>query len=165
MLSPFTTNDEVRAACGATEQELTDETLDLPLYEANLRLELGVVGTTLAADFEAVDIVGVEVRTSAQVNFHAAVQLFSPYAVTAQLEQSLPLLVAKSVTDGKAGMSRFSESPFKDALNAAKKNYERFRQNLQKKYAIYKSATAPIIVGVPTLFAIASPDGDPVIGT
>jgi hypothetical protein len=167
MLAPFTSNDDVRAVFGVTSDELTDATLELGLYERNLRLELDLIlnnGGTLIEAFETVSAIPENTRTAAQENLYSAVLLFSPYPVALHLASSLPLFAPKSITDGKAAISRHSESPFEKQIQEARQYYERFRQNLISRWATYGSSTsaAPLM---PTLFSVSSPDTDPVTGT
>jgi hypothetical protein len=163
VLTPYTTSDQVRAVLGVTEDELPDETLDLPLYEAGLRQELAAVGASVAVDY---------VTASAEATppavdqaFVDAVTLFAPTAVAAQLAQSFPLFAPKDITDGKASVGRFVDSPFQTAIDACRRNYEKYRQALERAYAAYKNTTAPVITTTPDVFVVASPSSDPVAGT
>lgn len=163
MLTPFTTNPQVRSVFGLSEEELTDETLDLPMYEANLRLELRTIGVGIIADYTTTEALPGPL-TDVQKDFVDAVTLFAPYAVAHQLT-GLPLFAVKSISDGKAGITRHSDAPFDKLIDTCKKNYERFRQVLENAYAAFKNADAPAEASIPTLFAISSPDSDPVVGT
>ncbi len=162
MLTPYTTSEQVRAVFGVTEEELTDATLDLPLYESGLRNELAAIGASCAADYKTVADIATASLTTVQQNFIDAVVLFAPVAVGSMLAQSLPLLVVKSVTDGKAGIIRHSDSPFEGVINACRKNYERYRQGLGKAYAAYKVQVAPFVLLTPITFVGAAPSSDPV---
>lgn len=167
MLAPFTSHDQVRAVLGVTPEELSDDTLNLEIYEANLRLELDLIADNdgaLITAFEAVDAIGEAVRTRAEANFHAAVILFAPYPVALHLASSLPLFAPKSITDGKAAIARHAESPFEKQIREAKQYHERFRQNLLSRWATYNSSTVTA-TALPTLFSVSSPASDPVAGT
>src|SRR4051812_45297778 len=109
-LTPFTTNEQVRSVLGVSEDELIDETLNLPIYELNLRYELGEVSGSLAADFVTIAALDETTWTDKQKGFVDAVKLFSPYAVSVQLETSLPLFSPKEITDGKASLVRYTDS-------------------------------------------------------
>lgn len=164
MLTPFTTNAEVRSVFGVSEEELLDATLNLPLYEANLRLHLRAIGSALPADFLATSALP-EPLTDPQKDFVDAVILFAPYVVGVQLT-GLPLFATKAVTDGKAGMVRNSESPFEKQINACKKNFEIYRQNLESAYATFKNQVSSAAVqSLPTLLSVVNPASDPVTGT
>lgn len=163
MLTPYTTNDQVRAVLGVSDEELPDATLDLPIYEANLRQELVVVGASVGADFKTVSAQAT--FTDVEQAFLDMVTLFAPTAVGLHLAQSLPLFVAKQVTDGKAAVTRHTDSPFQGAIDACRKNYERFRQALERTYAAYKNTIAPDNISTPIVFIGAQPSSDPVTGT
>lgn len=165
MLGPYTTNDQVRAIFGVSAEEIADMTLDLPLYQKNLELELDDVSPTLRADYTTVATILPGALTAVQQAFLDGVTLFAPYAVGKQITTGLPLFAAKQVTDGKAGVTRNSDSPFQQQVSDCKKFYERFRQSLEKRYAAYKTTSAPDEIGAPKMFAISSPSSDPVAGT
>lgn len=167
-LEPFTSEAQVRAALGVTDVELTDATLALPLFVKGLRLALDEVGATpnngaLVTAFNVVAAIAEVDRTPVQRNLYDAVELYAPLSVAVQCASSLPLFSQKSVTDGKAAISRHSESPFKEIINQCKQDAERFRQNLEKRWATYNSttSTAP---KAPTLFTISSPSSNPITG-
>lgn len=167
-LEPFTTADSVRGVLGLSPQELSDDTLALEMYAMGLKMELDAVGEPdndgdLIDEFESILDIDESARTPPQVNLHAAVILFSPFAVARHLSSSLPLFTQRSVTDGKAAMSRHAESPFKDVINQCKQDYERFRQNLEKRWATLESTTA-VLEEAPTLVVISSPSINPVTG-
>ena len=167
MLEPFTTNAEVRATLGVTDEELEDETLDLPIYETGLRFELGEIGDVandgaLADAFDTIALLSESDRTSVQRRLYDAVILFSPFAVASHLKTAVPLFAAKAVTDGKAGVTRHAESPFKDMFKNVAENYDRFRQNLGRAWSAF-SSSAVTEVTLPSLFRVSSPDTDPVV--
>lgn len=167
MIEPFTNADEVRALIGVTEEELTDETLGLEAYQMVLNFELDRIGTpendgALADAFRLVKDIPLATRSSVQRRLYDAVRLFSPFPVVLHLETAVPLFAPKAITDGKAAVTRHSESPFKDQFNRARQSYERFRQNLERAWAAYNSSDATV-VSLPTLVRVSSPDTDPVV--
>jgi hypothetical protein len=165
-LAPYTTGNEVRAAIGVTEKELSDDTLDLDIYSKNLVMELDGIGDNdgaLVTAFAVVDAIADTDRTALQRRFFDAVTLFAPYVVALQLETSAPLFAPKAITDGKAALTRHSESPFKDAFDRCKQYAERFRQSLEQRWAAYNT-TSTEAPAAPTLFAVSTPSTDPVTG-
>jgi hypothetical protein len=161
-LTDFTTYDEVRASLGTNPDELADVTLALPLYARGLVADLEDIAALLPTDYATVLAINEGTRTAKEQALVDAVQLFAPYSVAAQLSSSLPLFSPKQVTDGKAGFSRYADSPYKTSIDNAKKMFDRFRARLVVKYADYKSASSTAIVrpyggGV-------SPTSDPVTG-
>lgn len=168
MLAPYTDNDTVRATVGVTDDELPDAVLDLDLYQMVLTLELDGIGTppndgTLSAAFATVDVKPAATRTALERRLHDAVLLFSPYPVVLHLETAIPLFAIKQATDGKAGMTRHSDSPFKDIFKTARDNFDRFKANLERAWAKYNSTTA-LAKSPPVLFAASRPSTDPVTG-
>jgi hypothetical protein len=169
MLTPYTSNDEVRATVGVTADELPDATLELEIYEKVLKMELDAIGGDAGNDgdlitaFKLIEAVAESQRSKVQARVYDAVILFSPFAVALHLETAVPLFAPKAITDGKAGLTRYSESPFKGVFKSVRENYDRFRTYLTRAWAAYSSA-ADNSVSVPTLFAISSPSTDPVTG-
>ena len=162
VLTDFTSYDEVRACLGVSEEELSDETLCLPLYAEAMQIELEEVSSAIPADFATVAAIAEGSRSDAENRFFAAVGLFSAYAVANQLGTSLPLFSPKTITDGKASFSRDAAAPFKETLKGVAKSYERFRSLLASRYATYKSSSVTAVV-LPFLSVII-PAKDPVIG-
>lgn len=129
-LTPFTTSSEVRAVLGVEDDEITDDVLALKVYENSLKVDiqgvrdgaLQTITDTLAKDEE--------VRTGQEKNLASVVNLFATYSVAKQLTSSLPMFGPRSLSDGKATMSRFSDGPFRDTIEAILGQYARFRKML-----------------------------------
>lgn len=134
-LAPFTSNDEVRGVLGVTDKELLDVTLDLGIYEINLRYVLGKINAAVIAQFNTINAIAVATRTTTQAAFWAAVKLYSPYVVAFQLAPSLSLMAPKDITDGKAAVGRFSESPFKAVIAAILVDHDKYQDHLTQMYA------------------------------
>lgn len=150
-LNPFTSNDEVRGVLGVTDQELLDVTLALGIYEINLRYVLNKVNAAVVSQFNTINAIAVSTRTTAQAAFWDAVRLFSPYVVAFQLTPSLPLMAPKDITDGKAALGKFSESPFKAMTAAILVDHDRYQDHLLQMYADLVGSTVAT-VAAPTLF-------------
>lgn len=168
-LTPFTTNEQVRAVIGVTDDELADATLALEMYSLGLRYELNSIGEpandgALAVAFETAAALTEDARTTVQRKLYDAVVLFAPYPIALHLETAVPLFAPKAITDGKASVMRHAESPFKDQFDKARAYYERFRRNLTKAWAGYNSSTSTP-AALPNLFRISSPSTDFVTDT
>lgn len=161
-LTDYTTYAEVRAALGTNVEEIDDPTLALPMYERGLVADLEDIKSALPGDYTTVAAIDEGARTVAQQAFYTAVQLFAPYSVAAQLASSLPLFSPKQVSDGKAGFSRYADSPYKTAIENAKKLFDRYRARLADKYAAMQSTTDTL--GLRPFFSTVSPTVDPVVG-
>lgn len=161
-ITAYTTYADVRAALGVSPDELEDTTLALELYDYNLRLEIEAVSTTLAADYTTVTAIAEETRTSSEANLYRAIRLFATYAVAKQLSSSLPLFGPKDISDGKATVSRFADSPYIETIKEVKRQYERNRSALVDAYGAYKS-TGSSSYSRP-YFVASGPSTDPVTG-
>lgn len=151
-LTPFTSNDEVRGVLGVSPKEVRDDLLDLGIYEINLRYALNNVNAAIVAQFLAINIITpVSTRTALQVTFYEAVKLYSPYVVAYQMMPGLPMLAPKDITDGKAAVGKFSESPFKAMTAAISIEHDKYQNNLALAYsALFGNATSDALI--PTLF-------------
>lgn len=117
-LSPFCSNDEVRAALGVSDVELEDATLNLPFYAIGLKSGLERVSKTLPASFSAIAEIAETDRTDQQNRLYESVRLYSIYFVAKQAGGALGLLSVKSLTDNKANFSRFSDSPYESVMES-----------------------------------------------
>lgn len=163
-LAPYTTNDNVRGVLGISDEELTDSVLSLSIYELNLLAALKRVGATILTDFGTVTNITESSRTTVQANFYNALVLYSPYAVAIQLGSSLPLIAPKLVSDGKAQVSRFSESPFEAMLARLKADHDRLFNELVDAYAGYTGGSVTNLA-TPILFVIGDSSIDRVTNT
>lgn len=161
-ITDYTTYAEVRAVLGVSVDEIDDATLALDIYAHSLVAELEDVSVNLPADFDAILEIGDDERTAVQTRFYNAVRLFAAYCVGNQLASSLPLFSPKSLTDGKAGFARHSDSPYKHAIEECRAAYERYLDRLKSRYAelTSSSSSAPLR----PFMAASSPTSDPVTG-
>lgn len=113
-LTKYCDLEEVRAALGVNSVELPDTVLVLPVYEIGLVRELSKVSASLPVAFSTA--FAASPRTPTQQTLVDAVRMFSVYTVARQVGVSLGAMVPKDVGDGKATVSRFSDSPYKDVL-------------------------------------------------
>ena len=157
LITDYTTYADVRAALGVSDDELSDETLGLEIYASALLLDLEDVNVALPAAYAALPGSG---RTEAQERFFVTSRLFATYAVARQLTSALPMFGPKDITDGKAGVTRFSDSPYKETIKKVQAEYDRYRTRLEKSYAGLSSGTFTLTI--PTFLSVASPDTDPI---
>ena len=161
-ITSYTSYDDIRAALGVSSDEIDDATLSLQVYEFNLIAELEDISLDLPGDYATV--AAANNRDEDSERLYQSVQMFSTYAVALQLTSSLPLFSPKDITDGKAGFSRYSDSPYKEVVKDVKRMYERFKGRVTSVYADFNSSDAPI--AVPRVLMVAvSPASDPVTGT
>lgn len=159
MLTDFTTYAEIRAALGVSDEELSDVTLALPLYEEALRADLDDISLTLISTYTTVKA---EVTpTDAQSRLLSAVHLFATYSVAKHLTAALPLFSPKSVEDGKARVERFND-PYKKTIESINSEYDRWQSRLEAAFiALGQSASAR----TPRVFlAVAGAASNPITG-
>ena len=140
-LTAFTTYAEVRAVLGVSDNDIADATLALPMYEDMLRMELDTVNVGVYPKF--VEVAAVASPTEAQRIFLRYFRLFCSYAVAKSLASALPMFGPKSIGDGKATMSRFSDSPYKVTVEKVEAEFGRMTNLLTASYnTVSSTATA-----------------------
>lgn len=160
-LVDYTSFDDVRAALGVSEEEISDATLSLDLYAFNLESELQEVDALLTSDYGSLP--DSASRTEAQTRFAQLVCLFATYAVAKQATISLPMFGPKEQTDGKAGVSRFAQDPYKVTSARILAQYETFRSKLEEAYEAIRPEAAATVTPRP-YFSAVSATYDPVTG-
>ena len=120
-LSPYCSNDEVRATLGVSALELGDQVLDLPMYTVGLQEALLELSPTLPAAFSSISAIDQSQRTEVQNSFLNSVHLFSVYSVAKQAGVALSMLSPRTLSDEKSSYSRFSDGPYKDTLENIEK--------------------------------------------
>lgn len=160
-ITDYTTYAEVRSALGVPVDELADPTLALNMYALALDAALKRISAALPADYQAIKIKTEETRTAPESDVLNAVQLFAVYQVATELT-GLPLFSPKQVTDGKAGFSRYADSPYKEAAKQARLKFDLYQTALMNFYATFKSSSAPV---ARNWMGGGAPATDPVLGT
>lgn len=163
VITDYTNYDEVRAALGVTVDEVGNEVLGLPMYGNHLGMELDELDATLIATYAGISALSLPTRSAAQKRLFSAVGLFATYAVARHLGTSLPMMGPKSISDGRAVVTRFSDSPYKATLARIEAQYERTRSSvLSALAALNSSSVADIRI---TYMGVAPPSTDPVVGS
>lgn len=157
-LTDFTSYDDVRAAIGVSDEEISDETLGLPVYEQALLVEFDDIDLNLRSTFQVT--VSKDTPTEAEKRFIRACKLFSTYAVAQQLAASLPMFAPKSLGDGKASMSRFADSPYRDTVRKICTLFDKYKVHLSD--ALLKLNSGSFVATPRNLVAISGLDTDPV---
>jgi hypothetical protein len=164
-LTTYCEYDEVRAALGVNDIELSDTVLSLPVYEIGLVRELNKVSTSLPVAFSTVSNIAEESRTDVQQALLDATHLFCTYAAAKQVGVSLGSIIPKDVGDGKASVSRFSDSPYKEVMRNIEIMFAAVRVSLSEALAAYSGAAAPSASTTPfTIFKASNRGYDPVTG-
>ena len=164
-LTAYCELDEVRAALGVNDLEISDTVLSLPVYEMGLVRELNKVSTSLPAAFSASSNTAEQSRTDLSQALYDAVRLFSVYAVARQVGVSLGVMAPKDVGDGKATVSRFSDSPYRDTLARIEQMYSATRSSLLSAFVDFSGSGTSVSATVPfTFFKAVGRGVDPVTG-
>jgi len=158
-INSYTTFDDIRAVLGVSSDEIEDATFSLDVYTLNLTSELEDISANLVTDYTTV--AEAASRSAVEERFYQATRLFAVYAVAYQATGSLPLFSPKDISDGKATVSRYADSPYKVVIEKVRTMYEKFRGKLEKAYAEYGSNSSPTLVIRP-FFSVASGAKDPV---
>lgn len=159
-LIDYTSYNDVRAALGVSVDEIDDATLSLDLYEFNLVSELEGISLTLIPDFLGLPPTG---RTAEQTRFYQSTKLFATYATAKLGTIALPMFSPKEQTDGKAGLVRFAQDPYKATIARVLQQYEAFKSKLEVAYAAVTPAAGAVVSTRP-YFSVVTPAYDPVLG-
>lgn len=163
VLTDYLEYEEVRTALGCTDEELTDDTLDLNLNLYGLRVELSQISSSLITDYATVLGTQPSARTSEETQFYEATRVFSVYAVASGLSVGLQNRAPKTITDGKASITRFGEAGEKSVSQKCKESYERFKELLRASYELYQGSSETSVVY--NWFSVSSPSTDEITGS
>lgn len=162
MLLDYTTYDDIRAALGVTAEEIDDATLALETWENHLQFEMDDIGSGIPAGYSAVLVIPEESRTAAQARLYRAARLFTTLAVANSLTASLPMFGPKDISDGKATVSRFADSPYRATVSKIREQFEKAKDRLRSAWADVNASTATL---TPRSYLGTVPLGtDPVTG-
>lgn len=161
-LTDYTSFQEVRAALGVEDDELSDDTLSLPMYETKLGISLDQIDSTLQAAFLVIAAKVATTRTTPETLVFDRTRLFATYAVAIACIPSIGLRAMKGESDEKADYSRFSGTNLQDLANGLAADFEGISLGLQKAYAAFNASTVTKVVRV--FIAGSSPSSDPVTG-
>lgn len=164
-LTQYCEFDEVRAALGVNQIELSDAVLNLPIYEIGLVRELAKVSESLPAAFLQAATLAPEQRSEDQGKLYDAGRLFCVYAVARRVGSSLGNLAPKDVSDGKAALSRFADSPYRDVLSRLEMQYGEALVDLQAVYASINASVSAPNTRPGSIFVVSSRSSDPVTGS
>lgn len=164
-LTQYCELDEVRAALGVNSDELSDTVLNLPIYEIGLVRELAKISESLPAAFLSVAGKVPEDRTEPEQQLFDVGRLFCVYSAANQVGASLATLMPKDITDGKASVSRFADSPYRDAMARVQALRVQYRQDLLEVYSAMVSQDRVAPTTPATVFLAAGRGYDPVTGS
>ena len=164
-ITDYTSYDEVRSACGLSTDDLPDETLALEMYDNALDLRLGEVTLPddppgpgdLATRFAEIKALDESARTTLEQKLYNLTRLYATYAVAVEVATSLSMRAAKSISDSKTTLVRFSpESTYELVIDKLNDLMSTTRESIEN---IVDSS-----VDVSEYVVVVSPDTDPVTG-
>ncbi len=159
-ITTYTTFDEVRAALGLDDEELTDSTLGLQIYDDQLNMDFASFSGDIPTKFQEVS--AETTKTNQQKLFISAVRLFATYSVARQVGTALPMLAPKEISDGKALVTRFTSDPYRKTLMMVEDSYNKYRGYVESSFSTLSSST---VVQVPIrYFGSVGLSVDPVTG-
>lgn len=158
----YTDAKQIRGVLGVDVTDYSDEDVLLKVYEQGLEEDLADVNVDLADQFVVVVALVEADRSKAQQRFVGRAQQFATYSIARQVAVGLPMKAPKSLGDGQATASRFSDGPYKDVIKGLGQSFDRSRERLLDAYEAMTASTR--IQTVRTLFSVASPTEDPITG-
>jgi len=162
-LIAFTTFADVRAVIGLTQEELPDSDLQLETYIFGLEGALDAISPNLEADYLAASAATASAsETVTEKALYRATRLFAVAQVGLAVAYSLPMRSQKSITDGKAGLARFADSPYRDTLANLQALLAAAQTNLVSVYSA--SVGGSLASTIPSFMRAVSPTVDPVKG-
>lgn len=131
ILTYIGTYDEIRAICGLNSKELKNETLSLTFYQFKLSQRLqGVTGDYPEGTGDE-NLEQIFARIEASDEMHYAIKLYSIYAVSDAVMESIGLRAFKVQSDGKSNLTRFSpESTYRSVRTAIKQGLSSSRRKI-----------------------------------
>ena len=142
-LYQFTSPDEIRAVLGVSQDDLEDETINLPNYVRQLQFDLADLDSTLEAQYLAVADIDEGSRTTAQQKLYDVTQVFSAYSISRKLLTGASLFAPRRITDGRAEAERVVD-PFAQLREGVEANYGILRSRLLSALAGIGSTVAAV---------------------
>lgn len=161
-LTDVVSAEEIRALLGVTAKELSDERVDLPIYLKIVKSSVGALDTErrIWATYEALPDSGL---TDEQTRFQDAFRTYVAVRAAMAISISLPGMGFRSLTDGKASVTRESNSAELIIGNLQLALEEAAQELVNAAAALLPSLPVTATVGL--FFGTATPGGtDPVTG-
>lgn len=103
--------ETIRAILGVSDDEVSDEVLNLPIYNLQAQEALTDVSETLQGSVQAAK--GLTPPTPKSTRLVKLAETYQAYATAKMLLTALPMFAPKRITDGRAEQERVQD-PFKD---------------------------------------------------
>lgn len=130
-LDPYTTPALIRALLGVATKELTDDTVNLPVYSTIMLEQLYEVSATLPTDFLSLE--GVTSRTPEQIHFVDLTQAYCSYLVARQCVPAIGMFAPKVIKDDRTELAR-GDGPADKLQEELTRSLATVRRMLKKAY-------------------------------
>ena len=160
-ITDYTSYDQIRAVLGVSLDEITDTTLALEVYDTELDYDLSSLSATLASEYAVIAAKLPVDRTTDETEKYITTRVYSTYSVAKTLLYSLPMFAPQSISDGKAKVSRFSNSPLDMIRQNVIGQYEKWKRTL---LGVISGSGSASITSRPYM-DVGIPASDPVTGT
>jgi hypothetical protein len=161
LLTDYLSLDEVRQAIGVDQDELSDDSLLMPMYMTELTLALATVSDGgLQAVFNT--IAAKSTMTAQEKQLFDLTRLYAVYSTAIACLPGLPLAIMKDETDGQADFGRFGGNVHDQVMQRLTSAVERVSIPLTTVYMAIASITTarPVL----NLLGISGPTYDPITG-
>lgn len=162
MITDYTTTDQIRAVLGVSPEEVEDADLTQPVVETLLVEKLDALNPLFLTQRSAVVLIPESSRTSEQKRYLAVFSAYCTYCVADILSGSLSFFTYRSVTDGKAEMSRQVE--LDQVLQGLRANLAVLFTRLKAALAALDSTYTPPVSQFPTFMTSVGLSQNPVTG-
>lgn len=160
----YTTTAEIRAALSISSTELPDVVINTPMVGQRLDLRLHDINANLEAKLEEVRALPGPL-TVEQAKFLNCGKLLVTYCIAVDFLSTLPTLLVKDLTDGKAEFSRFNEA-FKDTIEGVQSMYDTVKSRTLAWLAVLDGSAYAVAAADPLPITVAVPLAvDPVTGS
>jgi hypothetical protein len=161
MLTEYTTFNDVRAALGMSEEEVSDETLGLDTISTLLDEDLLALAPLLVATFAALP--AVDAQSALESRLYKLTRLYATYAVAFRLIDTAELFGFIKVADGRASTERVAEA-YKNLRTNLAAQLQRIKALLLGALgALVPTVTAPVSAGNVWISSVGL-GSDPVTG-
>lgn len=131
----FTAYGDVRAILGVSAKELPDATLALNIFQKQLLMDFETASEDVVADYLiAAALVS---PTAVQTAFVRAFEVAAVYLMSSVCVTGLPSLSLRTITDGKASMSRQAGVPYRETADSLECRVFQYQRALQEAHAAY----------------------------
>lgn len=161
-LVDFMSYDEPRAILGVSDEELENDTLELPLYMRELSMDLEDLYPGLEQLY--LSKTALPTKTNTEQKLLDVVQVYAAYATSKTLLTSLSLFAPKQITDGRATTDRTAD-PFSSVREGVNSTLEKMKTRVLAAVALVGGQVTVAPKVIRTYFGVAALATNPVTNT